>query len=69
METLIMHPKNEAQLKAFKAMAKALDVSFETSVSPYNEEFVAKIDQSKKEIASGKVTRVKKEELQSFLGL
>jgi len=29
METLIMHPENEAQLTALKAFAKALKVSFE----------------------------------------
>ncbi|SFH30209.1 DUF2683 family protein [Pedobacter insulae] len=29
METLIMHPENQTQLKALKAFAKALKVPFE----------------------------------------
>lgn len=36
---------------------------------PYNTEFVKKIEKSKKELKEGKSTRVKKEDLQSFLGL
>jgi hypothetical protein len=67
METLIMHPKNKVQLTALKAMAKALEINFETS--EYNSDFVAKIKASKKEIEAGKVTRVAKEDLQNFLGL
>jgi len=41
METVIMHPKNDEQLSALKAFAKALKVDFE--ISPYNTDFVAKI--------------------------
>ncbi|KQM78861.1 hypothetical protein ASE74_12950 [Pedobacter sp. Leaf216] len=67
METLIMHPKNKVQLTALKAMAKALEINFETS--EYNSDFVAKIQTSKKEIEAGKVTRVAKEDLKNFLGL
>jgi len=62
-----MHPKNKVQLTALKAMAKALEINFETS--EYNSDFVAKIQTSKKEIEAGKVTRVAKEDLKNFLGL
>jgi hypothetical protein len=43
METVIMHPKNEEQLIALKAIAKALNVDFETNTSPYDPIFVAKV--------------------------
>ncbi|MEO6850313.1 MAG: DUF2683 family protein [Mucilaginibacter sp.] len=43
METVIMHPKNEEQLIALKAIAKALKVDFETNDSPYDPVFVAKV--------------------------
>jgi len=52
METVIMHPKNNEQLSALKAFAKALKVDFETS--PYSQDFVAKIRESKKEVEQGK---------------
>ena len=49
-----MHPKNEEQLSALKAFAKALKVDFETS--PYNSAFVAKVRKSKVEADQGKFT-------------
>ena len=69
MEILILHPENEAQLSAFKAMAKAMKVTFETRDHEYSPAFVAKVEASRKEVKEGKVTRVKKEDLQNFLGL
>lgn len=70
METLIVEPKNQKQLTAIKAFLRALDVSFrKENESPYDPEFVEKIQRSKKEVKEGKVTRVKKEDLQSLLGL
>jgi len=54
METLIMHPKNEEQLSALKAIAKAWKISVETS--PYNPDFVAQIKESTKQIKEGKFT-------------
>ena len=54
METLIMHPQNEEQLSALKAIAKAWKISVETS--SYNPDFVAKIRGSKKQIEAGKFT-------------
>ena len=48
---------------------KALKIKFEIAEKPYNSEFVAKIQKSEQEIKEGKKTRVKKEDLQNFLGL
>ncbi|WP_214072437.1 DUF2683 family protein [Mucilaginibacter sp. dw_454] len=53
METVIMHPKNNEQLSALKAFAKALKVEFETTKSPYNPDFVKKIKASKKQVDDG----------------
>ena len=54
METVIMHPKSQEELSALKAFARALKVKFETS--PYSSDFVAKIQQSKKQVEQGNFT-------------
>jgi hypothetical protein len=70
MEALIVEPKNKKELQAIKAVLKALDISFRAEKDrPYDPEFVAKIKKSEQQVKEGKVTRVKKEELKSFLGL
>ena len=70
METLIVEPKSRKQLNAIKAVLKALDVTFrKEQESPYNPEFVARIRKSEQQFEEGKVTRVTKENIQSFLGL
>lgn len=66
METLILHLKNKEQLSAFKAMAKALKIDFETDKSPYNPDFVAKIKQSQQDLLEGKGTVMTIEELQEL---
>lgn len=64
------HPQDDSQIEAVKAFMKALKIKFEISKEkPYNPEFVAKIKKSEQEFKDGKFTRVKKEDLQSFLGL
>ena len=64
------HPKDDSQVEAVKAFMKALKIKFEIyKEKPYNPEFVAKIKKSEQEFKDGKFTRVKKEDLQSFLGL
>lgn len=63
------HPQDVSQIDAIKAFMKALKIKFEIAEKPYNPEFVAKIQKSKQEIKEGKSTRVKKEDLQNFLGL
>jgi hypothetical protein len=63
---------DNAQINALKAMLEAFKIKFEISKIKeeiYNPEFVAKIIKSKQQFKDGKYTRVKKEDLQSFLGL
>jgi uncharacterized membrane protein (DUF106 family) len=57
METIIVHPKNKEQLAALKAFMKALRISFEEAKSPYDLEFVAKIQESREQVKRGE-TRV-----------
>lgn len=61
METILIHPKNKEQLAAVKAFAKALKMDFETKVteSPYNPEFVKRIQDANKSAEKGNVTRIK----------
>jgi hypothetical protein len=56
METFIMYPKNSEQPTALKAFAKALKVDFEKGKSPYNPDFIAKIEASKKQVEEGQFT-------------
>jgi hypothetical protein len=61
---------NSTQVDAIKAFMKALKIKYEVSKeakSPYNPEFVEKILASKKQIAEGKFTEVKAENLNSFM--
>lgn len=68
--TIKAYTEDASQIEAVKAVMKALKIKFEISTEkPYNPEFVAKIEKSKQEFKDGKSTRVKKEDLQSFLGL
>ncbi len=69
---IIAHPKTTEQVSVVIAFMEALKIKFEISKiddSPYNSEFVAKINQSKKEFETGKFTRVKRDDLQDFLGI
>lgn len=56
METVIIHPENKEQLTALKALAKAMNVKFETNKSSYNADFVKKIKESKKQVEEGNFT-------------
>lgn len=68
--SIIFHPSNQQEFEALKAFAKALKIKFEVAKEKtYNKEFVAEILESKKQVKEGKVTRVKKEDLNEFLGL
>jgi hypothetical protein len=57
METLIVHPNNKEQLTALKAFMKAFKITFEEEKSPYNPEFVAKVQEGLEQIKRGE-TRV-----------
>ena len=50
-------------MNALKAFMKARNVDFKVEKSPYNAEFVAKIEQSRQEIKQGKGVRIKVENL------
>ncbi len=70
MTTITVHPEDASQIEAVKAIMKALKIKFEISKEkPYNPEFVEKIKRSEEDFKNGKFTRVKKEDLQDFLGL
>ncbi|WP_421942795.1 DUF2683 family protein [Pedobacter sp.] len=63
METLIVHPKNEEQATALKAVMKVLKIDFETEKSPYNPEFVKDILQARADIKNGKGVKIAVEDL------
>lgn len=63
METMILHPKTKEQLSAFKAMAKALKVDFETEKNTYDPEFVKDILQAREEHKNGKTVKIALEDL------
>jgi ribosomal protein S2 len=57
METLLVLPENNEQLKAIKAVLKALRVEFVSSKGDqYDEAFVKKITESCKQAKEGKVS-------------
>jgi hypothetical protein len=67
---IIAEPRNQEQLNVLKAFMNALKIEFKVAEkSEYNPEFVEKVLESQKQAASGKVTRVKKEDIKEFLGL
>lgn len=63
MEILTLHPKNKEQLNALKAFSKALKIDFGTEESPFNPEFVAKINRGQEQIKAGKVIKIVIEDL------
>ena len=66
----IVHPENAEQENALKAFVKALKIKFEiANEKPYNHDFVNKIKKSREEFNEGNFKHIKKEDLQSFLGL
>lgn len=53
METLIFHSDSKAKSDALKAVAKVLEIAFETEEQPYDSEFVAKIKESRQQFENG----------------
>lgn len=68
MTRLMVEPKNKRELLMVEKVLEALKVKFKEE-EEYNPEFVAKILKSREDSKNGETTRVKKEDLQSFLGL
>lgn len=68
--TFIIHPETKEQENALKAFIKALNIKFEIAKGkPYDPDFVAKIQESRKQAKEGTTTPVEKENLKEFLGL
>ena len=69
MEAITIYPKNEEQTNLFEQLAKTLKVPFEKKEKPripYNPEFVAKIQRSRKNYKEGKGTVVTLKELKEL---
>ena len=64
---IILEPTSLEQINVFKAMAKPLKVKFEIKEKSYDPEFVEKIMESKRQIAEGNFTEVKRENLKTFI--
>ena len=57
--TLIVYPSNTQELSVIKAFFEALKIKFEVAKdSPYDPEFVAKIENSRKQAAEGKTVKI-----------
>lgn len=69
MESIIIHTKNKKQIKVFESLAMALGIGFEKKKdkSPYNPDFVKKIRKSEKDFEEGRVTIIKKGEVEQFI--
>ena len=64
METLIIHTDDLGKSKAVKAFLKALNIDFEAKKdSPYDPEFVKKIQESEQDKKAGKVTIIETSDL------
>jgi hypothetical protein len=65
MTTFTIHTEDKEQLKALKAILKALKVKFEISKddSSYHPDFVSKIEKSRKDFKEGKGTVISMNEL------
>lgn len=56
---LIAHPSDARELNVIKAFFEALKIKFEVAQdSPYDPEFVAKIEYSRKQAAEGKTVKI-----------
>lgn len=67
-EVFIAHPQTSEQVAALKAFMAALKIKFEIATNPtYDTAFIEKISESKRQIAQGKFTEVKAENLEAFV--
>ena len=66
-EILIARPSNTNEVNTLKAFLKALNIKFEMAKeSPYNPEFVTKIEKSRKDFKDGKGKTVTISELEKL---
>lgn len=58
-QNIIAHPSNEQEMNVIKAFFEALKIKFEVANdSPYDPEFVDKIEKSRKQAAKGKTVKI-----------
>ena len=58
-QDIIVHPANAQEMSVIKAFFEALKIKFEVAKdSPYDPEFVAKIEKSRKQAAKGKTVKI-----------
>ncbi|MBT3209357.1 MAG: hypothetical protein HN704_05060 [Bacteroidetes bacterium] len=56
---IIVHPANQQEISVLQAFFKALKIKFEfAQESPYDPKFVAKIEESRKQVAEGKTEKI-----------
>lgn len=61
---LIAHPANKDQMGVIKAFFEALEIKFEVAEkSPYEPEFVSKIQKSRKQAREGKTVKITLDEI------
>lgn len=61
---IIVHPANAQEMSVIKAFFEALKIDFEiTKDSPYNPDFVAKIEKSRKQVAEGKTVKIELDDI------
>ena len=64
METILVKPENNEQLKAIIAVLKVLNIDFVSKKEkPYNPDFVKKIQSSRKQAKEGKVSTINHKDL------
>ena len=64
MQTLLVRPENDEQLKAVKAVLKLLQIEFTAKKEkPYNAEFVKKIQESRQQVREGKTSIINTKDL------
>jgi len=61
MEAILLHPQNKEQLEATDAITKAFKIKLETTTvedSPYNPDFVKKIQNGRADVKNGKGNKI-----------
>ncbi|WP_379966615.1 DUF2683 family protein [Epilithonimonas sp. UC225_85] len=56
--TITIYPKNKKELAKIKTILKAIEVDFIESETPYDKDFVNKIEKSRKEISNGETKKI-----------
>jgi hypothetical protein len=64
MDVLLVRPENAEQMKAVKAVLKALHIDFSAQPEKeYNDAFVKKIKESRQQVKEGKVHKIDVDDL------